>query len=354
MSVPVIDMAPLRDAGASASAKAAVADAIRHACITWGFFYITGHGIQPQVDALLRATAALFDLPEPDKAALAAALSPLHRGWTGVGGAHNCSSAEAGAGPDNKESFLLGAEGAASPMHGPNPWPPAALLPGWAADVAAYYESALAVSRDLARGLALALRLDERFFADRMRDPVAQLLLLRYPPAPPAKRGGGRRVVGCGAHTDCGFLTVLAQDDVPGLEVRPRAAARAALAPGGASNGGGGGGGGEGGWIAAPPRPGALLINLGDLAEFWSGGLFRSTPHRVTIPDGAAAGRPRHSVVFFCNGDFDAEVAPLQVALEEGDGGSAQAAAGGGGSGGAGAATTAGRYICEKLGLMYS
>jgi isopenicillin N synthase-like dioxygenase len=70
--------------------------------------------MQPRVDALLRATVALFDLPHDSKHALAASLSPLHRGWTGVGGAHNCSSSgRGGTGPDNKESFLLGERRAA-------------------------------------------------------------------------------------------------------------------------------------------------------------------------------------------------------------------------------------------------
>jgi isopenicillin N synthase-like dioxygenase len=252
-------------------------------------------------------------------------------------------------------------------MHGPNPWPSADLLPGWEADVSAYFSSALAVSRALSRGLALALGLDRAFFEQRMRDPVAQLLLLRYPPAPPSDGGGGdggsnssaaRRVVGCGEHTDCGFLTLLAQDDVPGLEVRPRAAGAASAAAATANSGGGGGegGGDDAGWVPAPPLPGALLVNLGDLAEFWSGGLFRSTPHRVFAPGGADGRRARHSVVFFCNCDYDAEVAPLGAEAGMGSdeaGGRGAADAGNGGGVDGTSATTAGRYICEKLGLMY-
>lgn len=347
--LPVIDVAPLRS-NSSEAAKAKVAEAIRHACIETGFFYITGHGIpQEQLDGLLKATSAFFDLSPETKSSLAASLSPLHRGWTGVGGAHNCTS-DGQSGPDQKESFLLGAEGGASPMHGPNPWPSDSLLPGWQATVSAYFASALALSRDVSRGLALALGLPEAFFLDHMRDPVAQLLLLRYPPpaAPLGGGGGGApggEAVGCGEHTDCGFLTILAQDDVPGLEVRPRSAGdKGDRGPAGS---GGGDGGVGGGWVAAPPVPGALLVNLGDLTEFWSGGLFRSTPHRVSVPRGARSG-PRHSVPFFCNVNFDAEVAPMG-----GDGQEGVQAAAGGREGSAGGATTAGRYILQKLGLMY-
>ncbi|GBF97419.1 hypothetical protein Rsub_09585 [Raphidocelis subcapitata] len=350
--LPVIDVGPLTRGDADAADKARSAAALRQACVEWGFFYITNHGLEKQVPEMVAATRALFDLPEAEKAALAASLSPLHRGWTGLGGAHNCSSE---AGPDTKESFLLGAEGSASPMHGANPWPPAPLLPGWQGRVRAYFAAALDLSRAVSRGLALALGLPESFFADRMRDPVAQLLLLRYP-APPggARRGRGR---GCGEHTDCGFLTILAQDDVPGLEVRRRrgttGGGAAPAAPAACCGGGGEDSDGDlGEWVAAPPLPGALLVNLGDLAAFWSGGVVRSTLHRVFIDD--AAGRARHSCVFFCNCDFDAEVRPgfgAEAAAKGASGGGGGVSAGGSGPA---APMTAGKYILEKLGIMYS
>lgn len=102
-------------------------------------------------------------------------------------------------------------------MHGPNVWPDPQELPGWQQEVHAYFAAMLDLSRVIARGLALSLSLPEAFFTDKMRDPVAQLLMLRYPPMPkPPQQAGGadqqqRQYVGCGAHTDCGFLTILAQ-----------------------------------------------------------------------------------------------------------------------------------------------
>lgn len=74
---------------------------------------------------------------------------------------------------------LVGAEGSASVMHGPNVWPDAQELPGWQQQVQAYFSDMLELSRVIARGLALSLSLPETFFTDKMRDPVAQLLLLR-------------------------------------------------------------------------------------------------------------------------------------------------------------------------------
>lgn len=51
-------------------------------------------------------------------------------------------------------------------------------------------------------------------------------------------------VYGAGAHTDYGMLTILATDGTPGLQVlRQRQ------------------------WVDVPAMPGALIINLGDMAE---------------------------------------------------------------------------------------
>jgi len=101
-------------------------------------------------------------------------------------------------------------------MHGPNVWPDPQELPGWRQQVQAYFGAMLELSRAIARGLALSLSLPETFFTDKMQDPVAQLLMLRYPPPPKQQQAAGgagsqEQYVGCGAHTDCGFLTILAQ-----------------------------------------------------------------------------------------------------------------------------------------------
>jgi isopenicillin N synthase-like dioxygenase len=102
-------------------------------------------------------------------------------------------------------------------MHGPNVWPDPQDLPGWQQQVQSYFSGMLELSRVIARGLALSLALPDTFFTDKMQDPVAQLLMLRYPPPPQPRQQAAagaaaeQQYVGCGAHTDCGFLTILAQ-----------------------------------------------------------------------------------------------------------------------------------------------
>ncbi|MCB1138198.1 MAG: isopenicillin N synthase family oxygenase [Leptospiraceae bacterium] len=73
-------------------------------------------------------------------------------------------------------------------------------------------------------------------------------------------------------HTDSGFLTLLFQDDCGGLE---------ALSPAGT-------------WVEVPPRPGAIVMNLGDILSFMSDGKLKATRHRVRAPQ-----RSRLSMPFF-------------------------------------------------------
>jgi isopenicillin N synthase-like dioxygenase len=68
----------------------------------------------------------------------------------------------------------------------------------------------------------------------------------------------------------------------------------------------------SGEWVYAPCIPGALLVNLGDMAQRWTNDRYRSTLHRVSNVTSAT----RHSVVFFCNADFDAEIAPAELLLQ--------------------------------------
>ncbi len=92
-----------------------------------------------------------------------------------------------------------------------------------------------------------------------------------------------------GAHSDYGSVTLLFQrPGQPGLEILTR----------------------SGEWYPVPVSPRGtesdpsppILINIGDLLEFWTNGLFRSAVHRVVFPkETRRGGEDRYSIAFFAH-----------------------------------------------------
>ena len=291
-SLPVVDVSGI--SASDPAARAAVGEALRAACLDKGFFYCVGHGVpQGLISAVFAENRAFFARPMAEKTALDKAQSTCNRGYEALGG----QRLEAGAPPDRKEGFYIGVELPADDPRvlagrfnrGPNLWP--ADQPGFRPTMAAYFAALCELGERLMRGIALALRLPEDHFADYCRDPLATLRLLHYPPQRPDADPGEK---GAGAHTDFGGLTILAQDDVGGLQVFDKDHDE---------------------WIEAAPLAGAYVVNLGDMIARWTNDRYRSTLHRVVN----ASGRERYSVPFFYVGNPDYEVRCIPTCLAPGE-----------------------------------
>ncbi|KAK9681622.1 hypothetical protein RND81_10G015800 [Saponaria officinalis] len=103
---------------------------------------------------------------------------------------------------------------------------------------------------------------------------TSYLRMNRYPPCP--KYFG---LTGLVSHTDSDFLTILYQDQVGGLQLVK-----------------------DGKWIEVKPNPNTLIVNIGDLFQAWSNGVYRSVEHRVV----ANKEVERLSIAFFLNPTYDA------------------------------------------------
>lgn len=288
-TIPVVDIAGLH--APDLAARRRVADAIGRACRDVGFLYVTGHGIpQSTLDAVFAVADAFFAQPPEVKQQVSIARVGRHRGWVALGAlaadAHDASAWDLQEGyelslelPADDPDYLAG-----NLMYGPNVWPetPAAFRPV----VYGYYESILALGRTLFRGFALALDLPEDWFDDKVRKPMAQLRVLRYPPQP---EPFDPKHIGVGAHTDYECFTILATS-APGLQVQNA----------------------RGEWIAAPPIPGAFVINIGDVMARWTNDVFRSTVHRVINQTGAQ----RFSLPFFFGADHAARIECLPTCTD--------------------------------------
>jgi isopenicillin N synthase-like dioxygenase len=281
--IPIIDVSKLV---AGDPAKLAVAERIGAACRESGFFYVVGHGVDAVLQDRLRELSREF-FAQDLQTKLAIRMALGGRAWRGY---FRVGDELTSGKPDQKEGLYFGAElpaddprvRAGTPLHGPNLFPekPAGLR----AAVLEYMAALTALGHRLMAGLALSLGLEESYFADRLAgEPLTLFRIFNYPPpADPA-------LWGVGEHTDYGLLTILLQE-AGGLEVKSRSR-----------------------WVPAPPIAGAFVCNIGDMLDRMTGGLYRSTPHRVRNQ----APRDRLSFPFFFDPNFFARVQPIDLPGQE-------------------------------------
>jgi isopenicillin N synthase-like dioxygenase len=285
-ALPIIDLSAWGDDERSLDAVSA---RIGAACREVGFFYLVNHGVGSKLmtDAFAQSKR-FFALPVAQKQQIAIETIGGNRGYSGL--MHE--ALDPGQGPDIKEAFNVGFDLepddpellAGKPFRALNAWPD---LPGFREMLLAYYDACAALGQRIHRAFSGDLGVETGYFAEKFDRPMATLRLLRYPAA------GGDGRIGAGAHTDYGNLTLLATDEVSGLEVRTR----------------------SGEWIEAPPMAGAFVVNIGDCLMRWTNDVYVSTPHRVVN----RSGRERYSIAFFFDPNPDAEVAVIPSCVPKGE-----------------------------------
>jgi isopenicillin N synthase-like dioxygenase len=271
MSVPVIDLAPLR--GGSDAERRDVARKIGDAARTVGFFCVTGHGMPAPLlaDGFAHARR-FFALPEDVKERVS--FNGAFRGYAGFGSLTN---------GDVRESFDLGvdvppeveARFAGRPLVTRNRWPE---LPGFRASMMACFDASFAIFDAMHRAIAIDLGADPDFFKPQFGFNYG-MRITRYPAV-----ADPHAAFGASPHSDFGSLTLLAED-APGLELQSL----------------------DGSWVPVDGSGGALVCNIGDCLMRWSNGSYRSTRHRVlNLLD-----RDRVSIGFFANADLDVTIGVL-------------------------------------------
>jgi isopenicillin N synthase-like dioxygenase len=265
--LPVIDLSPfVADRGRDE--RRAVASALREACIDIGFFYLTGHGIaQQDFDDVIAMGHRFFALPLAEKMKLHSNRSAARLGYRGMGGPN--PEANPDQVPDIKERFHMSREVLPGEPEegrrnaGLSLWPDEAVIPGFADLMRKHIRERCAVAQHLARAFALSLDLPDSYFDETYRYLSGNLVLNYYPAIDPATLREAQWSFS--PHSDYNAFTLLYQDSRGGLQVLNAV----------------------GEWIDAPPIPGTMVVNIGDLFQTWTNDLYGSTLHRVfnTSPD---------------------------------------------------------------------
>ena len=324
-SLPLIDVAPLLGDASNSREIEKCAGEINKACRESGFFRITNHGVSRELrERLDKLSREFFALNESEKQKCAMPLAgAAWRGWFGVGGELTSGV------PDRKEGLYIGEQLAANdprvvartPLHGANLYPMQPAELGACADEWFVAMQQLGVS--LMRGVALGLQMPADWFAKNIaREPTCLFRIFHYPPIDTAcVPQDGISEWGVAEHTDYGLLTILAQDDCGGLQVRMPGGASSGDAPNdansdansdatndascGAPNYASGGDT----WLDVPAEPDIFVVNIGDMLDRLTHGRYRSTPHRVRN----VSGRERMSYPFFIDPSWNATVEPLPL-----------------------------------------
>ncbi|EOA32032.1 hypothetical protein CARUB_v10015276mg [Capsella rubella] len=277
--VSVIDLSRLEDPEDVQN----VISEIGEACEKWGFFQVINHGVPCDTRERLEKTAKkFFELPMEEKV-------KVKRDEESPAGYHDGEHTISV--KDWKEvfdSFLKDPtvipsstdleDDGLSLLY--NKWPQFPSDLREASEEYARHVDKLAFK--LLELISLSLGLPKESFHDFFKEQMSFLRINRYPPCPRPDLA-----LGIGPHKDITVLTILAQDEVGGLQVSRRS---------------------DGVWFPVKPVPNALVINMGNCFEIWTNDKYWSAEHRVVVN----TTKERYSIPFFLFPSHDVEVKPLE------------------------------------------
>ncbi|KAL4318460.1 hypothetical protein GQ457_18G016690 [Hibiscus cannabinus] len=284
--IPLIDLSLLNSADAISDGSL-VSD-IGDACKKWGFFQVINHGVALEKrEKLEKAAREFFGQPLEERVKIRRAEVRVSgysnaehtknvRDWKQVFDftLQNPIRVPASTHPDEKQV-----------VEWHNQWPE--YPPQLREACEEYAEEVEKLCFKLLELIALSLGLPADSFNGFFKDQTSYVRLNHYPPCPAPELA-----LGLGRHKDGGALTVLAQDDVGGLEVKRKS---------------------DGEWIRVKPTPEAFIINVGDIFQVWSNERYESVEHRVMVN----SEKERFSIPFFFNPAHYTIVKPLEKLTSE-------------------------------------
>ncbi|OAY25443.1 jasmonate-induced oxygenase 2 isoform X2 [Manihot esculenta] len=289
--IPIIDLSILSSSDATPDHSQALEGLVKqvgNACRDWGFFQVINHGVSLEKrEKIFNASKEFFAQPVEEK-------NKIRRDDKSMSGYYDTEHTKNVR--DWKEVFDFAS---------PNPIlmyasckPHEGEIIKWYNKWPEYYPELREVCEDYAKEIerlaftlmeliALSLSLQPDRFHGFFKEQTTFIRLNHYPPCP-----APHLALGVGRHKDPGALTILAQDDVGGLEVRRKS---------------------DGEWIFVKPTPNSYIINVGDVIQVWSNDAYESVEHRVKVN----SEKERFSIPYFFNPAHDTLVKPLEEIANE-------------------------------------
>ncbi|KAH7635451.1 hypothetical protein B0T09DRAFT_23284 [Sordaria sp. MPI-SDFR-AT-0083] len=288
-----------------------VAQQIRQAATTNGFFYIKDHDVPSSIIQEAETAAFTFFRSPTSLKEKASMHNSLYKyGWKPPR-TQRLNPFES---VDHRESFSWRYDPRYDPSvndlaeipeevmrfikHDADDYPWSAVPLEFKGPVIGYFQAVLGLGRVLQRAFALSLGLEETAFDDKSSWPDLGMAVNYYPPLSMEEKEqkmGDETRVSIGSHTDFQLFTILGQDQVGGLQVLSR----------------------SGQWLNAKPIPGTFVVNFGDYMQRITNDKYVSTVHRVQN----YSGRERLSMAFFFGFNLNetCEVLDSCVDVEKGE-----------------------------------
>ncbi|BFZ61313.1 hypothetical protein YB2330_002376 [Saitoella coloradoensis] len=288
-SLPIIDISAwVNPSSHTSSSCLATSHALDSACRNHGFFYLSNHGLEhltPQILHLARQFLTESSVEEKEKLKLRGAGKgggDGARGYQRIGENVTKGKSDFHEALDLYRPWPEPTEPPYKPLQGPNQWP--SHPPSFRETYEDYITQLQTLGRTLLRAMAVGLGEPESTFDTAISESFWVLRCIGYPPLTPSPSSDPEDGISCGEHTDYGCLTFLLTDDTKG-------ALQVLHAPSGT-------------WITADPIPGCFVVNIGDMFNVWTNGLYASTLHRVIH----RGGNYRVSVPFFFEPGWGARI----------------------------------------------
>ncbi|KDP21831.1 hypothetical protein JCGZ_00618 [Jatropha curcas] len=237
-------------------------------CKEWGIFQLVNHGVSPLLmENLKNDIEEFYNLPLEEK------MKYKIRPDSDVEGYGTATRLRGKL--DWGDRFYV----VTNPIHRRKPH----LLPELPSSLRKNLESYILELQKLAKKLlghiAEALKIDEKEMEELFDDGMQSIRMTYYPPCPQPEL-----VVGLTPHSDATGITILNQvNGVDGLQIKK-----------------------DGRWSPVTFFPDSLVVNIGDILEILSNGIYNSIEHKVLVN----SEKERVSVAFFVDPKFEAEVGP--------------------------------------------
>ncbi|KAL3536419.1 hypothetical protein ACH5RR_004880 [Cinchona calisaya] len=262
--IPIIDLSLLLDQHEEELKK------LSKACKEWGFFQVVNHGIEKDLLQRIKDATRLFlDLPLEEKNKLSMRPDDIQ----GYGHTFVVSEEQK---LDWNDTLVL--------IIFPTRFRKYEFWPTKPEDfkeiVEKYSSEVRRVVLQLLRSISLNMGMDSDALFEQHKELLQVLRVNNYPPCRKPNQ-----VVGFSPHSHASTLTMLTQDDdITGLQIRH-----------------------DGQWVPVKPIPEALVVNVGDVLEIWSNGMYKSIEHRAV----ANESKDRISFATFFYPPDDLETEPL-------------------------------------------